>query len=240
MKQKELNKLDLNIKEIEECFHIVTQHRLQITFSLQTILTSEYCIPIFNNTKEGNIFQTCLNSLYLNCIVNIRKILEPNKGKKKSNLDFLINTVYRNKDFFAQKHYDADYNKPRHSMDIYEEKGTYVPLELDEFKKCELAEPCREKCLKEIEKVNNKWDRYWNAQLGNWCFSLQKYRDNLVHSFKEYPVYLPSTDKLRRYLSVINWFLGRLEFIIMNSSSNRYELDQDIKTVASNFWKKIQ
>ena len=42
------------------------------------------------------------------------------------------------------------------------------------------------------------------------------------------------------YLSVINWFLIRLEFIIMNSSSNRYEFDQEIKIVESNFWKKIQ
>ncbi len=239
MKQKEVNNLDL-IKKIEECFRITKQYRLQVSFSLQTIITSEHCLPIFNNTKEGNIFQTCLNSLYLNCIINIRKILEPNKNDKKSNLDFLINTVYRNKDFFAQKHYDADYNEPRYSMNIYEEKGIYAPLELDEFKRHELAELYREKCLKEIEKIKHRWDKFWNAKLGNACRSLQEYRDNLVHSFKIYPVYLPSSDKLRRYLSVINYFLGSLEFIIMNSSSNTHELDTEINIVASNFWKKIQ
>lgn len=231
------NGLNFDIEKIEKCFRIVEKYRLHASFSLETIRTSEICIHLLNNTKEGNIFQTCLNGLYLNCIVNIRKILEPNKNGKKCNLDFLINTIYENKDFFAKRHYDSDYNKERHSMSDYEAKGCLVLIDCNETIKHEFAERCREKCLNEIENVKRQWDNFKDSNDRN---TLKICRDNLVHSFDIYPIDLPNTNDLERVLRIITDFISCLEFIIMNSSSNTDELDKEINRVSTNFWKKIQ
>jgi hypothetical protein len=81
--------LNENIKNIENNFNQVKINRLVASWALLTLTTSNICVSIFNKTKEGNIFNICRESVYLRCIIETRKILEPNKADKTANLDLL-------------------------------------------------------------------------------------------------------------------------------------------------------
>ena len=89
------------IEEIEHNFKLVKYSRINASFALRTVKTSNLCIPLFVHTKEGNIFNICRQSVYMRCIVEVRKILEPASSDKKANLCFIINKVYQNRDIFS-------------------------------------------------------------------------------------------------------------------------------------------
>ena len=97
---------------IKSNFETLKKNRINASFALSTVKTSNLCISLFNHTKEGNIFNICRQSVYMRCIVEVRKILEPASSDKKANLCFIINKVYQNRDIFAQKNYDDDLNMP--------------------------------------------------------------------------------------------------------------------------------
>ena len=73
----------MDIKEIEHNFKLVKNNRINASFALRIVKTSNLCIPLFNNTKEGNVFNICRQSVYMRCIVEVRKILEPHLLIKK-------------------------------------------------------------------------------------------------------------------------------------------------------------
>ena len=213
----------MDIEEIEHNFRLVKSNRINASFALRTVKTSNLCIPLFNNTKEGNIFNICRQSVYMRCIVEVRKILEPASSGKKANLCFIINKVYQNRDIFAQKHYDDDLNMPTNWFND------------------ELAEYEKKHCIDTIELVYNRWNKLWKLMGENEAFNfIRTARDNLVHSMSVANIYMPPMDKVQKLLNIILWFIRKLDYIINNCSSNYRDLDNQAEEIATHFWENMR
>ena len=213
----------MDIEEIEHNFRLVKSNRINASFALRTVKTSNLCIPLFNNTKEGNIFNICRQSVYMRCIVEVRKILEPASSGKKANLCFIINKVYQNRDIFAQKHYDDDLNMPTNWFND------------------ELAEYEKKHCIDTIELVYNRWNKLWKLMGENEAFNfIRTARDNLVHSMSVANIYMPPMDKVQKLLNIILWFIRKLDYIINNCSSNYRDLDNQAEEIATHFWEHMR
>lgn len=224
-----------NIKNIEDNFNQVKINRLVASWALLTLTTSNVCVSIFNKTKEGNIFNICRESVYLRCIIETRKILEPNKADKTANLDYIIGQVYNNKDFFIQKHYNDSISIERHWCSSSEEFA-YIE-EYMEKRKLENAQEAQQRCLEVIELVRHRWCKLWTFLGNSPAFMFLKEKRNLcVHSIMTTNIFMPPINKMQKLLNLILWFIKKLDFIIYNTSSNLEELDKEAEFVAYKFW----
>lgn len=228
----------MDIEVLENNFNLVKKNRLIASWALLSVTTSNICVPIFNQTKEGNIFNICRESVYLRCLIETRKTLEPNTKDKTVNLDYIIKQVYNNKDFFIQKHYNDSISIERHWCGSPEEFA-FIKEYIEE-RKLEEAQKAQQHCLDIIELVNHRWHKLWEF-LGNspaFMFLKEK-RDICVHSIKTTDISMPPINKMEKLLNLILWFVKKLDFIIYNTSSNPKELDNEAEKVANKFWQHI-
>lgn len=133
----------MDIEKLKQNFDILKKYRVYCSLAIHTLETSDITISLFDNTKEGNIFNFCRDALYLKCIVEIRKILEPSHKDKTANLDYIIKNIYNNKEVFAQKHYD-DWMIDTNSTDSF--KRLKEKKALDD----------REECIRQIDNLEKK------------------------------------------------------------------------------------
>ncbi len=226
----------MSIEEIEHNFRLVKGSRINASFALRTVKTSNLCISLFNHTKEGNIFNICRQSVYMRCIVEVRKILEPASSDKKANLYFIINQVYQNREIFAQKHYDDDLNMPTNWFNDEPAEYEFGYKERRESR----AENEKQHCIETIELVYNRWNKLWKLLGESEAFSfIRTARDHLVHSMSATDIYMPPMNKVQKLLNIILWFIRKLDYIINNSSSNYKNLDNEAETIAEQFWEHM-
>lgn len=215
---------------IKSNFETLKKNRINASFALSTVKTSNLCISIFNNTKEGNIFNICRQSIYMRCIVDIRKILEPHSSEKTANLQYVIEKMYQNKELFGKQHYND-------TLEMYN-KGKAD--ELSAYR-CEMAQLESNRCLKRIELVNHRWNKFWKLLSESASFQfIRDSRDHLVHSLNATNIFMPPMYKVEKILNIILWFIKQLDYIIYNSSSNYDELDKQAERVALNFWSYMK
>lgn len=227
-----------DIKILEDNFNQVKNNRIIAFWALLSVTTSNICVPIFNQTKEGNIFNICRESIYLRCIIETRKILEPNKADKTINLAYVINQVYNNKDYFIKKHHKDSISRERHWCGTSEEP-VFVK-KIIEKRKLEDAREAQQRCFDAIELVKHRWDKLWILMSNNSAFTfLKQKRDICVYSIKTADISMPPINKMKKLLNLILWFIKKLDFIIYNTSSNPEELDNEAEEVANKFWQHM-
>lgn len=227
-----------DIEILKDNFSQIKINRIVASWALLSVNTSNICVSIFNQTKEGNIFNICRESLYLRCIIETRKILEPYKAGKTINLDYVIKQVYKNKDYFIKEHYN-DCISIKHCWCGSSEEPIFVKEYIEE-RNLKKAKEAQHQCLHTIELVKRRWDQLWGLMSHNSAFTfLREKRDICVHSIKATNISMPPVNKMRKLLNLIIWFIKKLDFIIHNTSSNPEELDDRAEEVAIKFWKHI-
>lgn len=225
----------MDIEVLENNFNLVKKNRLIASWALLSVTTSNICVPIFNQTKEGNIFNICREAVYLRCLIETRKILEPNTKDKTANLDYIIKQIYDNKDFFIQKHYHDSISMEQHWCGSSEEFA-FIKKYIEERKR-EEAQKAQQRCLDVIELVNHRWYKLWKLLGNSSAFRfLKEKRDLCVHSIMTADISMPPINKMQKLLNLILWFIKKLDFIIYNTSSNYEELDKEAELVAYKFW----
>lgn len=142
----------MDIEEIKRNFDNVKKYALCAELALEAVKQSNACVPIFDKTKEGNVFNICRESLYLRCIVEVRRILEPFNRDKRSNLSFLIQSIFNNKEYFIEEHYQSSIQEECNGNE--EIKSLFY----------DIAEEEKQNCSNKIDIIQAKWNKIWEMQ----------------------------------------------------------------------------
>lgn len=226
----------MKIQEIEIAFQNLQYRKHDCIIALNTLLALNMCIPKFNKTPEANIFKCCQTALLMKSIINIKTILEPHNNKKDriANLEYLVNEIHKNKEYFAQKHFD---NVLSEKITFFKCKDSKLFDEDITFQeKQELAIEAKTKCLEEIEILKNQCEKFRNENQKH--DDLKKCRDSIAHSFNNINRDYISINRLQEILDEINKFTNTIYHILYMNN-----IDADINTVinkiAQNFWRGI-
>ena len=218
----------MDIEEIKRNFDNVKKYTLCAELALETVKGSNACVSIFNNTKEGNIFNMCRESLYLRCIVEVRRILEPFNGEKRSNLNFLIKSIFDNKEYFIEEHYQSSIQQEYNGNEEIESLFYGIPEEE------------KQNCSNQIDIIQAKWEKLWEMlSAGKSLSFIREKRDIMVHSIDVTGISAPPMYKMQKIISIINWFIKKLEYIINNTATSKYLLHRQIKDISKNFWSHM-
>ena len=237
-----MNKIpDADIKELKEIFNLVKSRYLTAILALKTVKASNTCVELFNNTTEGNIFNICRQSSYLRCIVEVRRILEPSSKDKVANLKYLIEQTYKNKEYFAQEHYNIRLTPDVSWVgEVTPERNPELSNFFDDTIKY-MANEEKMKCLEKMELINHRWECFWELLRVNKDFSfIRDTRDELVHSFNIVTVKAAPMNKMQKMMNLILWFIKKLDYIINDTSSHYEYLNEQAENIALNFWKKVK
>lgn len=218
----------MDIEEIKRNFDNVKKYALCAELALEAVKQSNVCVPIFDKTKEGNVFNICRESLYLRCIVEVRRILEPFNRDKRSNLSFLIQSIFNNKEYFIEEHYQSSIQEECNGNE--EIKSLFY----------DIAEEEKQNCSNKIDIIQAKWNKIWEMQSeGKSLYFVREKRDIMVHSIDVTNIYAPPMYKMQKIISIINWFIKKLEYIINNTATSKYLLHKQIKDISKNFWSHM-
>lgn len=218
----------MDIEEIKRNFDNVKKYALCAELALEAVKQSNACVPIFDKTKEGNVFNICRESLYLRCIVEVRRILEPFNRDKRSNLSFLIQSIFNNKEYFIEEHYQSSIQEECNGNE--EIKSLFY----------DIAEEEKQNCSNKIDIIQAKWNKIWEMQSeGKSLYFVREKRDIMVHSIDVTNIYAPPMYKMQKIISIINWFIKKLEYIINNTATSKYLLHKQIKDISKNFWSHM-
>ena len=218
----------MDIEEIKRNFDNVKKYALCAELALEAVKQSNACVPIFVKTKEGNVFNICRESLYLRCIVEVRRILEPFNRDKRSNLSFLIQSIFNNKEYFIEEHYQSSIQEECNGNE--EIKSLFY----------DIAEEEKQNCSNKIDIIQAKWNKIWEMQSeGKSLYFVREKRDIMVHSIDVTNIYAPPMYKMQKIISIINWFIKKLEYIINNTATSKYLLHKQIKDISKNFWSHM-
>lgn len=218
----------MDIEEIKRNFDNVKRYALCAELALETVKQSNACVPIFNNTKEGNIFNICRESLYLRCIIEVRRILEPFNREKRSNLSFLIQSISGNKEYFIEKHCEFSIQQEHHG---HEDIKSLLN---------DIIEEKKQNCSNQIDIIQAKWNKIWKMQSeGRSLYFVREKRNIMIHSIDVTGISAPPMYKMQKIISIINWFIKKLEYIINNTATSKYLLHRQIKDISKNFWSHM-
>ncbi|MDD4520247.1 MAG: hypothetical protein PHI50_05170, partial [Alphaproteobacteria bacterium] len=205
-------------------------------FALKTVINSNIALEKFNKTPEAHTFLLIKNSLWVRCIVELRKVLEPKDKNKTVNLQFLVNQVSENEDFFAKKHYE---NYLSHMVKGDNGEETYFPAKFFTKKPEERAKDAEEKCRNDIHLLKKRWKCMWDLLGENPSFSfLKDERDNLVHSLDEKGIKYYSIYKVGKLLNITEWFIKKLDFIVFNEDIPLMFSEKNLDDLSKSFWTK--
>ena len=253
----------MDIEEIKRNFDNVKKYTLCAELALEAVKQSNACVPIFDKTKEGNVFNICRESLYLRCIVEVRRILEPFNRDKRSNLSFLIQSIFNNKEYFIEEHYRFAMQQEHNGneeieflfCDIVEEEKQHCSNQIDIIQEkwnkiremqsevgslYDIAEEEKQHCSNQIDIIQAKWNKIWKMQSeGRSLYFVREKRNIMIHSIDVTNVYAPPMYKMQKIISIINWFIKKLEYIINNTATSKYLLHRQIKDISKNFWSHM-
>ncbi|NCB50063.1 MAG: hypothetical protein EOM53_05255 [Alphaproteobacteria bacterium] len=229
----------MDIKKIEENLKEVNSNRITSFFALKTVINSNIALEKFNKTPEAHTFLLIKNSLWIRCIVELRKVLEP-KGKVKTvNLQFLVNQVSENEDFFAKKHYEDYLKVPETYIRVTNGEDTLLPVESFQKQREERAKDAEEKCRNDIHLLKKRWKCMWDLLGKKPSFSfLKDERDNLVHSLDEKGIKYYSIYKVGKLLNITKWFIKKLDFIVFNKDIPLMFSEKNLDDLSKSFWTK--
>lgn len=224
------------VSNLRKNLEILKSRRILAFLALQTVKASNVCVNLFNHTVEGNVFNICRESVYLRCIVEVRKMLEPYDKNKTVNLSYLIKHVYKNREYFAQDHYGKELGIGA----VLCGKTTPDFVSYFEGEKKFMANEERNKCLQRIERLNHRWNVFWNL-LGKDkpLFFIRDIRDMFVHSMSVTTIFMPPINKMQKIINLILWFIKELDYIINDVSLDCENLSKQSEMIAYSFWNKM-
>ena len=102
------------------------------------------------------------------------------------------------------------------------------------------ASESKEKCLKTISLLKNRWEKYWYYLSNSDSFKIiRENRDYLVHSYSNTVESFPSINKIKKVLRITTWFIKKIDYIINNCSFSYDTELEKVRYISTEYWDLI-
>lgn len=220
-------------QDFQENLKLIKTYLLNACVAIETILASNLCVKKLENTKEGNVFNLIKNAIHIYAIVELRKILEPDKEDKTANLAYIIKYIEDNKSNLITKQHDL-----LQTVYVMEDTQSLSSESIAEFQKRN-ADREIQQYIKNINNLEKAW-KYFYSKHSLYTQKIKESRDLLVHSIPMYTVTVPSIRTTKRIIKLIAWFIKKCDLILNNNTTLYNQISEETLEITRNFWSRFQ
>ena len=227
-------------------FKLLSVYLEEVIYSGAIVLEANSAARRINGTIEANVLEVTRYSMRKNAILSLRKMFEKSSSDKKSNIDYLVGFLNKNKKELSQAYYKAVYKenaKTRHAEVVDKDTKMIrtVRLKVDERKKMRIkhAEDMQKLYGKDLDSVVKDWKSYFIMQ------NVKRLTDNrtvLAHSMAmDEAVKFEglSFDSMNEYLNIAEGFVNRIDMLLNRNQTLYDSFRTSWNDAAKKFWERL-